>query len=66
MNQEFPIVEVTPVENGVYRLFSLFDKESIALTSQAFLELATWIAENHETLAAEAQQETAQYQEERV
>jgi len=44
----------------VYRVFSLFDKGSVALTSQAFLELSIWIAENHETLAAEAKQEAAQ------
>jgi len=60
MSQEFPNIEVTPVGNSMYRLFSLYDKESVAITAQGLLELATWIAENRETLEAEAQQEEAQ------
>ncbi len=46
MNQEFTTIEVLPVRNGVYRVFRLFDKESVALTAQALVELATWIAAN--------------------
>jgi hypothetical protein len=61
MNQEFPIIEVTPVGNGVYLLFSLYAKESVALTAQAFIELSTWIAEHSETLDQEAQQEAAEH-----
>ena len=66
MSQEFPTIAVTPVGNGVYRLFSLYDKESVALTAQAFIELSTWIAEHSETLEQEAQQETEQHQKERT
>ncbi len=57
MNQEFPTIELMPTGNGVYRLFSFYDKESIALTAQALLELADWIAAHRETLALEARQE---------
>jgi hypothetical protein len=60
MNQEFPIIEVMRVGDGVYRLFSLFDKDNIALTAQAFLELAIWVAANRETLEQEAGQEASQ------
>jgi hypothetical protein len=66
MNQEFPTIEVTAVGNGVYRLFSSFDKDSVALTAQGLVELAIWIAANTERLELEAEQEAAQYQEERV
>jgi hypothetical protein len=59
MNQAFPTIEVTPVGNGVYRVFSLFEKESVAVTSQALLELAVWITEHSETLDAEAEQKAA-------
>jgi len=59
MNQEFPAIEVTPVGNGLYRVFSLFDKESIALTAQGLLELSIWIAEQSERLATETEQEAA-------
>ncbi len=34
MNQEFLTIDVTAVGNGVYRLFSLYDKESVALTAK--------------------------------
>jgi hypothetical protein len=57
MNQEFPTIAVTPVSNGVYRVFSLYEKESVALTAQGLLELAAWIAANRETLEAEVKQE---------
>ena len=60
MSQGFLTIEVTAVGNGVYRVFSLFDKESIAITAQGLLELATWIEANRETLGAEARQEEAQ------
>ncbi len=60
MSRELPNIEVTAVGNGVYRVFSLFDKESIAITAQGLLELATWIEANRETLGAEARQEEAQ------
>ena len=60
MSQEFPNIEVTPVGNSMYRLFSLYDKESVAITAQGLLELATWIEANRETLGAEARQEEAQ------
>jgi len=33
MNQECATIEVTPVGNGVHRLFSQFDKGSLALTA---------------------------------
>ncbi len=62
MNQEFPTIEVTPVSKGVYRVFSLFEKESIAFTAQALLELAAWIAAHTEKLEAEAKQEASQNQ----
>jgi hypothetical protein len=57
MSKEHPTTEVTPIGNGIYRLFSVFDKESIALTAQALLELSIWITENTEMLEADAQQE---------
>ena len=60
MSQEFPTVEVTAVGNSVYRVFSLYDKESIAITAQGLLELARWIEANRETLEKEVQQEEAQ------
>jgi hypothetical protein len=60
MHQEFPTIEVTPVRNGVYRVFSLFEKESVAVTSQALLELSMWVAANKESLEAEAKQEASQ------
>jgi hypothetical protein len=60
MSQEFLNIEVTAVGNGVYRLFSLFDKESVAITAQGLLELAIWIEANRETLETEANQEDAQ------
>lgn len=54
MSQEFASIEVTPVGNGVYRLFSAYDKESVALTAQALVELSIWIAAHSETLEREA------------
>ena len=60
MSQEFLQIEVTAVGNSVYRVFSLYDKESIAITAQGLLELATWIEANRETLEAEVQQETVE------
>jgi hypothetical protein len=60
MSQEFPTVEVTAVGNSVYRLFSLYDKESIAITVQGLLELASWVEANRETLEEEAVKEEAQ------
>ncbi len=60
MSQEFLQIEVTPVGNSVYRLFSLYDKESVAITAQGLLELTAWIEANLETLETEAQQEAAQ------
>ncbi len=60
MSQEFLQIEVTPVGNSVYRLFSLYDKESVAITAQGLLELASWVEANRENLVAEAQQEEAQ------
>jgi len=60
MNQEFTAIEITPVRAGMYRVFSLYEKESVALTAQALLELSMWIAANRETLEAEAEQEAAQ------
>jgi len=60
MSQEFLQIEVTAVGNSVYRIFSLYDKDSIAITAQRLLELATWIEANRETLEAEARQEEAQ------
>ena len=56
MNQELTAIDVTPVGNGVYRVFSLFDKECVAFTAQALLELAAWIAANQETLMLDAEQ----------
>ena len=63
MSQGFLTIEVTAVGNGVYRVFSLFDKESVAITAQGLLELATWIEANGETLEAEARQEEVQQSE---
>ena len=60
MSQESITIEVTPVGNGVYRLFSTFDKESVALTAQGLVELAKWIEANRETLVTEAKHEAAQ------
>ena len=60
MSQEFLQIEVTAVGNSVYRLFSLYDKESVAITAQGLLELASWVEANRENLVAEAQQEEAQ------
>lgn len=39
MNQ----VEVTTLDRGLYRVFSLFEKETLAFTAQGLLELAVWI-----------------------
>ncbi len=60
MSQEFLQIEVTAAGNSVYRLFSLYDKESVAITAQGLLELTAWIEANLETLETEAQQEAAQ------
>ncbi len=57
MNKEHPTIAVTPIGNAVYRVFSSFDKDSIALTAHDLLELAVWIAAHSETLAAEARLE---------
>jgi hypothetical protein len=57
MRKEFSTIEVTPVGDGVYRVFSLFDKDSIAVTAHALLALARWVDANSETLAHEAGQE---------
>ncbi len=57
MSKEHPAIAVTPVGNGVYRLFSAFDKDSVALTAHDLLELADWIAAHSETLALEAEQQ---------
>ncbi len=57
MNKEHPTIAVTPAGNGVYRLFSTFDKDSVALTAHDLLELADWIAAHSETLALEAEQQ---------
>ena len=61
MNQELAVIDVTPFGNGVYRVFSLYEKESIALTAQALVELSIWIAEHKLTLEVEAQQEAAKH-----
>jgi hypothetical protein len=49
-------IEPTGLTNGTYRLFSMYDKESIALTAQGLLDLADWIATHREQLQAEAQE----------
>ena len=42
-------IDNTNEREGVYRIVSLYSRDSIAITSQGLLELATWIEENKAT-----------------
>ncbi len=50
-------IEVTITGPGTYRVFSLYDKKGIAITSHGLLELATLIEANRATLEKEAEEE---------
>lgn len=38
-------IDICNEREGVYRIVSLYSRDSIAITSQGLLELATWIEE---------------------
>ena len=50
-------IDICNEREGVYRIVSLYSRDSIAITSQGLLELATWIEENKATLEKEATRE---------
>ena len=50
-------IDIRNEREGVYRIVSLYSRDSIAITSQGLLELATWTEENKATLENEATKE---------
>jgi hypothetical protein len=50
-------IDIRNKREGVYRIVSLYSRDSIAITSQGLLELATWTEENKATLEKEAAKE---------
>ncbi len=50
-------IDICNEREGVYRIVSLYSRDSIAITSQGLIELATWIKENKATLEREAAKE---------
>ena len=50
-------IDICNEREGVYRIVSLYSRDSIAVTSQGLLELAAWIEANKATLEKEAAKE---------
>ncbi len=50
-------IDICNEREGVYRIVSLYSRDSIGITSQGLLELETWIEENKATLEKEAARE---------
>ena len=50
-------IDIRNEREGVYRIVSLYSRDSIAVTSQGLLELAAWTEENKATLENEAVKE---------
>jgi hypothetical protein len=50
-------IDICNEREGVYRIVSLYSRDSIAITSQGLLELATWTEANKATLEKEAAKE---------
>ena len=50
-------IDIRNEREGVYRIVSLYSRDSIAITSQGLLELAVWIEANKAALEKEAARE---------
>lgn len=46
----FDSIEVEPIGEGIYRIHSSYDKESIATTKRGLLSLLAWLTEHQEEL----------------
>ena len=57
MSMDTTKIDICNEREGVYRIVSLYSRDSIAITSQGLLELATWIEEKKATLEKEATRE---------
>ncbi|MBA2677544.1 MAG: hypothetical protein H0U76_04000 [Ktedonobacteraceae bacterium] len=62
MNDDEPRIDITVgPEAGVYRIFTLYAKDSVAATAHDLLDIAAWVEHHRDQLRKEAGQEITRY-----